>query len=246
MLSGSLARNALGSRSRTRGSGMSDPHESPTELSEPGVKIFRWRITRKAAMRFVVGFAVSLVVGKLTESLFDADALDGLYSAQEAWIDAVNRMNPLELAGTFIRETVSAFRDDGAHILSPAIGLFVTLRGLFDENAFAGLLQISLGILAVSSFNLVRTEGSRAFYGELHASGRLLENLLLWPLSVVAAASIIAFALQMLMLGALFLFQWLTGLAALAAGATGVAGGCWYCVTKLGEKGAEHALTPKI
>jgi hypothetical protein len=74
----------------------------------------------------------------------------------------------------------------------------------------------------------------------------MLENIWLWPLAVVVSASVIAFALQMLMLGALFLFQWLTGLAALAAGATGVTGVCWYCVAKLGEKGAEHALTPKL
>jgi hypothetical protein len=37
-----------------------------------------------------------------------------------------------------------------------------------------------------------------------------------------------------------------TQFAAGAAGATGVAGFCWYCAQKLGEKGAEHALTPKI
>lgn len=225
---------------------MSKARESTIKPGEAGITIFSWRITRRGVTRFAIGFGVSLLVGKLAESLFDPDTLDSLYFAQQAWIDAVNDMNPFALAGAFINETVSAFQYEGAHVLSPAIGLFVTLRTLFDQNALAGLLQLALGALAVSSFNLVGSGGRRAFFGEFNASGRVLQNLFLWPLAVVAAASLIAFALQMLMLSALFLFQWITGLAALAAGATGVAGGCWYCVTKLGEKGAEHALTPKI
>jgi hypothetical protein len=224
-----------------------DPHE-------PSVTILGWRITHRGAIRFAIGFIVSLIVGKAVEFVFDPDALDGLYAVQQTWIDAVSGMNPLSLTVTFIDETMLAFQGyesgdgtrHGAHIFSPAFGFVGLLRSLFDESALAGLLQLGLGVLAVSSINLVRTGGRRAFFGEIGASGRMLENIWLWPLAVVASASVIAFALQVLMLGALFIFQWLTGLAALAAGATGVTGVCWYCFAKLGEKGAEHALTPKI
>ena len=48
------------------------------------------------------------------------------------------------------------------------------------------------------------------------------------------------------MMGALYLLSWITSLAVWAAGATGIVGFCWLCLTKLGEKGAEHVMTPKI
>jgi hypothetical protein len=47
------------------------------------------------------------------------------------------------------------------------------------------------------------------------------------------------------MLGALSALSWATGFAATAAGATGVAGFAWVCITELTKKGAEHVITPK-
>ena len=66
------------------------------------------------------------------------------------------------------------------------------------------------------------------------------------PLAIIALASIIGMVLWGLMMGALYALSWITGLAATAAGATGVVGFCWLCITELTKKGAEHVITPEI
>ncbi len=66
------------------------------------------------------------------------------------------------------------------------------------------------------------------------------------PVAIIFGAGLLALALKAIMLAPLGALSWATGLAASAAGATGVVGFCWYCLQKLGEKSAEHALTPKI
>jgi hypothetical protein len=230
------------------------PQATP-QTPEPRIVIGKWSISRRALIRGLVLLFVGFLVTKASEAIFGPETLAGLYAAQASWIDTVSHMNPLALAGSYLRETAHAFSGEmgndgayhnGASVFSPLVGLWVVVSRLLDQGAFFTLLQIGLGALTISALNWSSSNGKRIFFGELHQDGRSLQNILLWPLAVIAAASVIAFVMQMLMLGALYLFSWLTGLAALAAGATGVGGFCWYCVTKLGEKGVEHVISTKI
>ena len=70
-------------------------------------------------------------------------------------------------------------------------------------------------------------------------------NYILGPISVIALGSIIAQLFVWLMLGALYAFSWITGLAAAAAGATGIIGGLWWAGTKFAEKSIEDAITKR-
>lgn len=74
------------------------------------------------------------------------------------------------------------------------------------------------------------------------ALGGPLGALIIPPIATILFGSLIAFGLQWLMLGSLYLFHAITGFAAAAAGATGIGGFCWYCFTKLSEKGIEGVV----
>jgi hypothetical protein len=116
---------------------------------------------------------------------------------------------------------------------------FATVGALVAAGGVVGLAQLAMGALAVALIFRYRTK--------LGVGGMPpIAAFFLLPIAVIFAACLIAFALKSLMLGALAALSWATGLAASAAGATGVAGFCWYAIAKLGEKGAERALTPKI
>ncbi len=72
--------------------------------------------------------------------------------------------------------------------------------------------------------------------------GNFAANLFLAPVAAVALGSVMALALQWLMMAALIAFGWTTSLAVGAAGASGFAGGCWFCFTELTKKGVEHVV----
>lgn len=71
-------------------------------------------------------------------------------------------------------------------------------------------------------------------------------NYILGPITIILLGSVVALILQGIMIGALSLFSWITGFAATAAGATGVAGGAWWSFQKLTEKGIEDAITKRV
>jgi hypothetical protein len=233
----------------SKGQWSTEPERPP-----PSIKIGKWSVPVHTVIRGFLVLGVGFLVTKASESLLGPEALNGLYAAQASWIDTVNHMNPFALIGNYISDTGRAFQGEvgsdgsfhGASYFSPLVGLYVLISDLFNQGAFFTLLQVGLGALAIGALNMASSGGKRIFFGELHEDGRFLQNLLFWPLAVVAAASVLAFVLQLVMLSALYLFSWVTGLAALAAGATGAGSFCWYCVTKLGEKGVEHVITTKL
>ncbi len=200
-------------------------------------------ILRRRIVKFAVGFAVSLAIGKVLETITDRDSIDGIYQLQGDWIAAVRQMSPLNLIGVFILQMGEV---EGGGFLTPLFALWGTAGSYLDTGAIAGLMQIGMGALALGALNMVHSKGKSVFLGSSGEDGRLPINLAGLPLAVVALGSGLALSLQWIMLGALFLFHWITGLAAIAAGATGVVGFCWYCLAKLGEKGAEQVLTPQI
>ena len=121
----------------------------------------------------------------------------------------------------------------------PMKALLLTVAALATSGGILGLAQLGLGALAVAlGLKWLKMRGGK----DLPAPALIVG----WPVAVILAASLIAIPLKAVMLAALATLSWLTGLAAAAAGATGLVGFCWYCLQKLGEKGAEHALTPKI
>jgi hypothetical protein len=205
---------------------------------------------------FIAGFFMSLAIGWAIENVTDREFLESATEAQSGWIEAVSQTSPIAVAGTYWEELEAAmtghrggysglapFDSDmsgSQGIASPVYALVITATRFFADGGISALVQLALGALAVAVFNFRRTKGEGIFFDHLAT------NIILGPVAIVACASIIGLVLQGVMLGALYALSWVTGLAAAAAGATGVVGFCWYCVTKLGEKGVEHVATPKM
>lgn len=224
-------------------------------MHDDGVPKRRKRtITRKRVLGFAIAFAISLSIGKLVESMTDRDTLVGLYRMQGIWIRTVHDLNPLSLLYTYVHDTVAAahghLRDDGsstgAGLWAPLKGMWYLLSDVYRQGSVFTILQLGSGALVLGALNLKRTDGKTVLLGNPAADGRTFLNLVLWPPAAVLVASVLALALQVLMLGALGLFHWVTGLAAMAAGWTGVGAVCWFCFRKLGEQGIEHIVTPKL
>jgi hypothetical protein len=218
------------------------------------------RSWRRRAAAFAIAFAVSLIVGRFFETLASKPAIDAALRAQSSWMEALNDFSPWGVAKTFSDRMSADIYANSRHmelnsegrleyvdakggamdgLMRPMKALFDTVLALATTGGVVGLMQLGMGVLAVG-LALVwrkRVEGKEMAPVVL---------VVLWPAAVIFAASLIALVLKALMVGALGALSWATELAAGAAGATGVVGFCWYCLQKLGEKGAEHALTPKI
>ncbi len=208
---------------------------------------------RRRAISIVVGLVVTLVVGAVAERVTSAEWLAEARQAQGEWISAVANTSPVSVATTFGVELQSSLTGEtgnggwsgagapeGRGLQSPFYALVFTAAQLWDISGLTALVQLALGALAFAVFNFRRTGGETIFMGDFWLT------LIVWPLAVIALASLIGVVLWGIMMGALYALSWVTGLAASAAGATGVLGFGWLCVTELTKKGAEHIITPKV
>ena len=207
--------------------------------------------TRRIA-NILVGLAISLIIGAVLERVTDKAWLAEAKAAQDGWIAAVAETSPVGVAAIYWDELSAAWDDGQADsdiflgvrpkvgLFSPLVALGFTVARFFYAGGVTAIVQIVIGMLAVAVINFIMSDGERVSFDDLSL------NALFGPLAVIAAASLIGMALWAVMLGALVCMSWVTGLAAAAAGASGIAGFCYLCITKLGEKGAEHAMTPKL
>lgn len=206
----------------------------------------------KKVIGLIVGLAITLIVGAIAEHFTDPEWLAQAKAAQGQWIDAVYKTSPINVATTFWMELQGALSGDasqgaysavgapdGHGLSSPVYALIFTALQLWNSSGVAALVQLAMGALAFAAFNFWRTKGETIFIGDFWLT------LILAPLGIIALASLIGLVLWAVMIGALYALSWMTGLAATAAGATGVVGFCWLCITELTKKGAEHIITPK-
>ncbi|MFO1186819.1 MAG: hypothetical protein U1E87_04845 [Alphaproteobacteria bacterium] len=217
---------------------------------------------RRRALGFAIAFAISLLVGRVFEFVGSEATLSAAARAQTGWMMALSKASPWGVAKTY----VAAFDDivaqgmrrsyidaDGriqytepkggllGFFWAPLKAFVQTLIAFATTGGVVGLLQIAMGAMALGLLNLRLSKGKRMTFGVPP-----IANVMVLPLATIGTASLLAVVLKLVMLAALVALSWVTQFAAGAAGATGVAGFCWYCAQKLGEKGAEHALTPKI
>lgn len=216
---------------------------------------------RRKAVVLVVGFAISLLVGRVFETISDRDTLTTAQRVQAQWFAALSDASPFAVADAFNDRLGAILAEGQAHLefnadgeavnvtsdgdlarplVAPIKAFLGTIFGFATEGGVVGLTLLAMGALSVGVVNLRMSRGKHAFFNPPIA------NYFIGPFAVIIAASLIAVALKAVMLAALGGLSWLTSLAGGAAGATGIAGFCWYCVVKLGEKGAEHALTARL
>lgn len=206
----------------------------------------------KRLVSILVGLIITLVVGAVAERVTSPEWLASAKNAQQGWIDAVSETSPMKVGGLYWTELQSSLSGDttqgglsgagapeGRGLQSPFWALAITGVRLWDATGIVALVQLALGALAFFVLNFWRTKGDTIFLGDFWMS------MIFAPLAIVLFASVLGMILWGVMLGALFGLSWITGLAATAAGATGVVGFCWLCVTELTKKGAEHIVTPK-
>jgi hypothetical protein len=228
-------------------------------LEPEGQKRRTWKDTGKRVFGFLVSLGVALIVARIIEVVLTEETLRRLQAAQLKWIRSLGSMNPFSLTRLYVGETIMAWQghsdlggshDRGAGYFAPLVGAYRMSRAIYlDPATWNGLqmLQLALGGLAFGTVNLRRTKGATFLLGHPDdKSDWLITNILFAAPAVVLVASLLAFGFQWLMIGALDLFSWLTGLAAAAAGMTGVGAVCWYCFKGLTAKGVEHVATPRL
>ncbi len=207
----------------------------------------------RRVLSILIGLVVTLIVGAVAERVTDKEWLASAKTAQDEWVAAVQHTSPISVATMFSSELQASFSGtvkDGAlsgigaaggrGIQSPVYALIFTAARLWDVSGITAMVQLGLGALAFAVFNFWRTKGETIFIGDFWLT------LIIAPIAIVALASLIGLVLWGIMIGALYALSWTTGLAATAAGATGVVGFCWLCVTELTKKGAEHIITPDV
>lgn len=230
-------------------------------MTHDGTNKMKFRRWRKRAFVFVVGFAFSLLVGRVFETISDKETLSAAQRAQTNWIAALSDASPFAVADNFLRHHDAIMAEGRAHLefnsageavnvtsdgnlvrpfIAPIKAFVATIVDFVTGGGIVGLSLLGMGVLAVGVVNLRLSRGRQAFFPSPFL------NYVFGPFAVVFAASLLAVVLKSLMLAALGGLSWLTSLASGTAGATGIAGFCWYCVVKLGEKGAEHALTKHL
>lgn len=200
-----------------------------------------------------IGLAISLAAGAIVERVSDAEWLDQAKTVQTQWIDAVGQTSPVGVATTYWDEVTAIMGGGAAHtdfmmgvrphsvgILSPLVALGYTAGRLFEAGGITAMIQLGLGLLLVAVFNFISSDGKSIFFDELYA------NVFLFPVGAIVIGSLIGMVLWGVMMAALYLLSWITSLAAMAAAATGIAGFCYTCITKLAEQGMEHVATPKL
>ena len=218
---------------------------APTTAAAPS-----WvqRLGRRAVI-ILIGLVVSLLAGKVVESASDPVWLEEAKLAQEEWIDVVGQTSPIGVAAIYWDEisaamgggqTATGERRTSAGVASPLMAFWYTAERIINSGGIVAMVQLALGALALAVINFLNSGGKSLLFNEAQA------NIIGIPLSVIFFASLIGGVLWVVLMGALYLLSWVTGLAVWAAGATGIVGFCWLCVTKLAEKGTEHVLTPKI
>jgi hypothetical protein len=217
---------------------------------------------RRRAGGFAIAFAISLLIGRVFEFVGSEATLGAAARAQTGWMLSLSEASPWGVAKAYgaayndivVQGMRRSYIDAGGEIQytepkggllgafwAPLKAFFQTVIAFATTGGVVGLLQIAMGAMALALLNLRLSKGKRMTFG-----APPIVNIMVLPVATIAAASLLAVALKLVMLGALVALSWVTQFAAGAAGATGVAGFCWYCAQKLGEKGAEHALTPKI
>ncbi len=201
----------------------------------------------------VIGLAVSLAVGKVVEVVSDPVWLAEADAAQKQWIAAVGESSPIGVA-TIYWDEITATMGDGkadtdyghgirstsAGVGAPFLAFWYTAGRIIDSGGIVAIVQLALGALAVVVMNFLNSGGKTIFFQETQA------NIIGLPLCIILFASLLGGALWLVLMAALYLLGWITSLAVWAAGATGIVGFCWLCITKLSEKGVEHIATPKI
>ncbi len=128
-------------------------------------------------------------------------------------------------------------------ILIPLAALVHGATRIIDGGLWTILLavfQLGVGFAAFNTITSAISKSGKAGFGDGWS------NYILLPICVIVLGSIVALILQGFMLGTLYLFSWITGLAAAAAGATGLGGAAWWTFNKLAEKGIEEVVTKRV
>ncbi len=128
-------------------------------------------------------------------------------------------------------------------MLIPLAAIVYGVTRIVDGGLWTILLavcQLGVGFIAFLVITSTLSKSGKAGFDDGSA------NYILLPICVVVLGSLVALILQGVMLSTLYLFSWITGLAAAAAGATGLAGGAWWSVQKLTEKGIEDVVTKRV
>ncbi len=161
----------------------------------------------------------------------------------EGWVEQQFGLSPAEsnrmLQDLGRQQTGGNSSSLGQKLIAPLVGIAAAWTRLTHEGGssyFWAILQLVAGFVGFLVICAWLEEGGS-------------EGVWFWlvgvPIGTVVTASVLAFAVKYVMLGALFGFGWFTCFAGLCCGAVGVAGFIWSCIVNLAEHGVQNAVAPK-
>jgi hypothetical protein len=219
----------------------------------------RW--SRKL-LHFLISAAIALVLGRVFEALLDRETVADLRVWQTEAYVAARSFSPWSLATLYECEIEKAASNlgrcssepapfgglepsdapqpkppspySGSGILLPLMAFATLLERLIaqpsDFGSFFAIAQFSVGLLIVLWFGWGEKKSAPFYYFVL-------------PLGTILAGCLVGWCTQMLMLAGLGLFGWLTSLAGLCCGGTGLGFVCYEFCVKAAELQTHHTVT---
>lgn len=151
--------------------------------------------------------------------------------AQRAAEESIRNRNPREFAGRVI--------------LSPLFGIARTWGRITHEGGISYFLAVVMLLGGLIGFMALYARLFSTWNRARYLPEGIWGKILLVPPGVVACSSVVCFFLKYIMLGALSLFGWITGLAGLCCAATGAAGYVWWISHKFAQYSIGKVIAPK-
>ncbi|MGE0613442.1 MAG: hypothetical protein AB7O70_13965 [Hyphomicrobiales bacterium] len=137
-------------------------------------------------------------------------------------------------------------RTDWRQVLgSPLFAIALTWNRLTAEGGISYFLAVAMLLGGLAGFMVLHARLFSTWNRTRYFPQGFLANVLLVPPAVIACASVVCFFLKYIMLGALGLFGWVTGLAGLCCAATGTAGYAWWISHKFAQYSVGKVIAPK-
>lgn len=133
----------------------------------------------------------------------------------------------------------------GRVMSAPLFAIARTWNRITYEGGLSYVLAVVMLLGGVFGFMLLHARFFSPANRVAYFPDSIWSWLLLVPPGIIACASVVCFFLKYIMLGALGVFGWVTGLAGLCCAATGTAGYAWWISHKFAQYSLGKVVAPK-
>ncbi len=170
-------------------------------------KTTRPKSWKRKAVGIGIAFAISLIVGRVFETISDQESLAAAQHAQSTWVAALSDASPFAVWEAFFRQYASIMAEGRAHLefnaageavnvtsdgnllrpfIAPLKAFLATIFGFATNGGVVGLSLLAMGALTVGVVYLRLTRGKHGF---VHSPFVIY---VFGPFAVIFSASVLA------------------------------------------------------